>query len=99
MKKPLFIINTGALIIAISWMIISDFDYEPTIAVLTLAATLIGLIIAGGLKKKNKVTIEGQWNTAEVDVRNKKVGNESESNNELNIRGTGHNIKVDTDNK
>lgn len=98
MKKTLIIINTAALILAIAWMISTGFDFEPTIAVLTLTATLIAILLVGQ-KKKNKVTVKGIKNVVEVDVRNEKSSSESESDNELHVEGDWHNVKVDTDNK
>ena len=55
-KKILVAINFIALIITGIWAYTSNWDYEPIVGTLILAATLIGLFISESkLFKKNKI--------------------------------------------
>jgi uncharacterized membrane protein len=55
MKDVFLVLNSIALVIAISWYINSDYDYEPLIAIITLIITLLGLIFISTKSKSLKI--------------------------------------------
>ena len=92
MKKVIFItLNAIALVVAIIWLVKTNYDYEPQIVIIGLFLTLIGLLY-DFTKKNNNIIIKGNQNQTLQDV-NSKIQNEK--TNQINITGDGNKTAQD----
>jgi len=78
MKKVLISLNSIALTVAIFWFINTNYDNEPLIAIITLIATLLGLIYS--VNKTKYLKIKGNENFTKQTTENSEAQIDGDKN-------------------